>query len=241
VNNRAVVQTREPATITFLDDLGSPIELPGESMADTGHFLFHHAASDSSFVSCAGCHPEGRDDGKTWNFAPIGPRRTQNLGGDVISTAPFHWDGDLDDLNAIMGEVFVKRMGGLKQGPRHINAFSLWLSKVPAVPSSPRGTIEQIEHGKQLFNDQVVGCASCHSGSHYSNNLSADVGTGRKFQVPQLRSIATRAPYMHDGCAATLRDRFTASATCTGGDNHGKISHLSDAEIDDLVAYLETL
>ena len=36
----------------------------------------------------------------------------------------------------------------------------------------------------------------------------------------------------------TLRDRF---GPCGGGDLHGETSTLSEAEIDDLVAYMETL
>ena len=43
---------------------------------------------------------------------------------------------------------------------------------------------------------------------------------------------------MHDGCASTLRDRFAA---CGGGDEHGRTSQLRADEIDDLVAYLESL
>ncbi len=58
--------------------------------------------------------------------------------------------------------------------------------------------------------------------------------------MPSLVRIGTRAPFMHDGCAPTLKDRFTNPA-CGGGDRHGKTSHLSDAQLDDLVAYLETL
>jgi cytochrome c peroxidase len=54
-----------------------------------------------------------------------------------------------------------------------------------------------------------------------------------------LRNLQVRAPYMHDGCATTLKDRFDPN--CGGGDKHGVTSHLTPAEIDDLVAYLETL
>jgi hypothetical protein len=43
---------------------------------------------------------------------------------------------------------------------------------------------------------------------------------------------------MHEGCAATLADRFGA---CGGGDAHGKTSHLTAEQRADLVAYLETL
>ena len=44
---------------------------------------------------------------------------------------------------------------------------------------------------------------------------------------------------MHDGCAATLTDRFTG--TCGGGDRHGVTSRLDPLQIADLVAYLESL
>ncbi|WP_437548016.1 hypothetical protein WME97_48425 [Sorangium sp. So ce367] len=43
---------------------------------------------------------------------------------------------------------------------------------------------------------------------------------------------------MHDGCAKTLRDRF--DPVC-GGDRHGDVSALAPAQLDDLVAYLESL
>lgn len=43
--------------------------------------------------------------------------------------------------------------------------------------------------------------------------------------------------FLHNGCAATLLDRF---GSC-GGDAHGKTSTLSAARLSDLIAYLETL
>jgi len=58
-------------------------------------------------------------------------------------------------------------------------------------------------------------------------------------QVPSLIDVIDRAPYMHDGCAATLMDRFT-NPSC-GGTTHGNVSSLSSADIDDLSTYLESL
>jgi hypothetical protein len=57
--------------------------------------------------------------------------------------------------------------------------------------------------------------------------------------VPSLRGVSWRAPYMHDGCAPTLRDRFTPS--CGGGDRHAVTSVLGEGDITDLIAYLDTL
>ena len=57
-------------------------------------------------------------------------------------------------------------------------------------------------------------------------------------QTPSLLGVAWRAPFMHDGCAPTLADRFDPAC---GGDQHGDVSALSDADLGALVAYLETL
>src|SRR5262249_41652974 len=95
--------------------------------------------------------------------------------------------------------------------------------------------------GKALFEDPSVGCSSCHSGPRYTSSVTVDVGTGGAFQVPSLVGVGSRAPYMHNGCAATLRDRFAGSIACGGGDSPGQTSQLADAQIDDLIAFLETL
>ena len=80
---------------------------------------------------------------------------------------------------------------------------------------------------------------TCHGGESLTNNVTVDVGTDKAFQVPTLLAIKLRAPYMHDGCAPTLRARFEDPA-CGGGDAHGTTSHLTETELDDLIAYLET-
>jgi cytochrome c peroxidase len=92
--------------------------------------------------------------------------------------------------------------------------------------------------GQALFARADVACASCHGGAHFTNNQSVEVGTRGTFQVPSLLGLRWRAPYMHDGCAPTLRDRFGA---CGGGDRHGRTSMLTRDQLDDLTAYLETL
>jgi hypothetical protein len=50
--------------------------------------------------------------------------------------------------------------------------------------------------------------------------------------------VGARAPFLHDGCAPTLLDRF---GTCGGGDLHGRTSQLTAAELADMAAYLESI
>jgi cytochrome c peroxidase len=90
-----------------------------------------------------------------------------------------------------------------------------------------------------LFVGTEQGCVTCHMGETSTNNQLADVGTGGAFKVPSLVGIGARAPYMHDGCATTLRERFTSP--CGGGESHGRVAHLTEAQISDLIAYLESL
>jgi DNA-binding beta-propeller fold protein YncE len=234
-----LIQTREPAALV-LDD-GTTVPLPADSRWDTGHDLFHRSPNQfaPTSVACASCHPEGREDGHTWAF-DIGMRRTQTVGGGVLGTAPLHWDGDLADVEAMVNEVLVRRMSGEMLGPRKINAFAHWIDALPLVPTSPPADAEAAARGKALFDDAVVGCASCHSGDKLTNHENADVGTGKAFQVPSLVGVAHRGPFMHDGCAPTLRARFEPGA-CGGGDAHGKTSHLDEGQISDLVAYLDSL
>lgn len=233
-----VVQSRQPAQLQVVRQglIVATIPLSDLDRTDTGHALFHAAASGG--IACASCHPEGRDDHRTWNFETIGPRRTQSLGGGLMATAPFHWDGDMVDFSTLVHEVFVNRMGGFLPSDLQTRLFSEWLDELPAPSVAASVDAAAIARGEALFHDPEVACATCHSGEKLTNNLWADVGTGVNAQVPTLIGIAARAPYMHDGCAATLHDRF---GDCGGGDRHGKTSHLTPTQIDDLVAYLESL
>ncbi len=111
--SKYIVQSREPATLEF--EGGVSVSLSTESHADTGHQMFH---MDSGIgISCSSCHPEGGEDGHVWHF-PEGLRRTLPLQGGVMERAPFHWDGSLGDMNALVTEVMVKRMSDVGPAKR---------------------------------------------------------------------------------------------------------------------------
>ncbi|WP_434043363.1 MULTISPECIES: hypothetical protein [Sorangium] len=243
----AVVQLREPAGIEVvhidafdrIDSFnGLSIDLPGDSVRDPGHALFHEPPSGSRGIACASCHPEAHEDGHTWRFDNLGLRRTQTVAGGVLRTAPFHWSGDQSDLTHLMQEVFVSRMRGLWPGDRDVELLGRFLDSVPAFPASPPDDLAAVRRGAALFHDPQVGCATCHEGPMLTNNRNEDVGFGEALQVPSLIGLSARAPFLHDGCAKTLRDRFDPAC---GGDRHGDVSALAPAELDDLVAYLELL
>lgn len=235
-----IVQSREPAMLMFVSAFGQEgsISLGGDSVFDTGHDVFHRDAGGG--IACASCHAEGAEDGHVWTFSNFGERRTQAVNVGLEGTEPFHWSGDMPGLPVLVAEVFVQRMGGAQQTVERISALGGWL--FAQQPSAPMRAANEpaVMRGHDLFNASEVGCVSCHSGAKLTNNETVDVGTGEPMQVPSLVGIAYRAPFIHTGCAPALRDRFI-DTECGGGDRHGNTSQLSAGQVDDLVAYLESL
>jgi YD repeat-containing protein len=213
-----LAQTREPETLWRADN-GVAIGLATDAREDTGHLIFHVNAGGG--LACASCHPEGGEDGRVWDFACIGARRTQSIRGSISATAPFHWDGSEPDFSHLMDDVFVGRMSGPMLSTDQKQALQNWVDTIPTLPAVAGLDAAAVARGKLVFNDSTV-----------------DVGTGGMLQVPSLRGVAWRAPYMHNGCAPTLADRF---GTCGGGDKHGVTSSLSPAQMNDLLAYLQSL
>lgn len=238
LGERLLVQQRTPAGLSLVDpDTATLLSVlvVGEPAAhDDGHEIFHQ--STASGVACASCHPEGADDGHVWDFAGAA-RRTPALRGGILATAPFHWNGEHTRLEGLMSAVFVERMGGTAVTDVEVQRLGDWLDEVPALREMAPRSGGSPERGEALFRDAQVGCARCHSGLFFTDNRSHDVGTGGFFQTPTLLGLFDRAPYFHDGRAATLEDRFTRWHT----ERHGSLRGLSPSNIRDLVAYLETL
>jgi cytochrome c peroxidase len=129
---------------------------------------------------------------------------------------------------------------------------------MPARPNRyrpPNGELTpQQERGKAIFerttrkNGTPIPvanqCGTCHSGPHYTDRESFDVGSGKPtdrsslFDVPQLENIALTAPYLHDGSADTLEEIWTVF---NPKDTHGVTNDLAKDELNDLIEYLKTL
>jgi hypothetical protein len=233
-----VVQTREPSSVQ-LPRLGVLVPLSNEAAEDTGHHVFH--TNSGGDIACASCHAEGGDDGHVWVFVE-GKRRTQSLLAGVAAVGPYHWLGDIGDFPQLVDQIFVGRMAGPQLGLDQQQALGTWVGKIPRVAPSP-GEPGAVARGRAIFEDPTVGCATCHSGEELTDRKIADVGTEgdgygqSSFKVPSLIGLSLRAPYLHNGCAPTLRDRFGAC----GGKAHGSTSQLSEAQLTDLIRYLESL
>jgi len=223
-----------------------------------GRKLFF-AASDnrlsnttSGATSCHTCHREGRDDGHTWNF-PDGPRQTPALAGRMLGkTAPYHWSGEFSTMSGFLDHTVKARMGGSGLTATSSSQLASYVSALPA-PENPmhRDTPTDAQvRGAAVF--QKAKCATCHGGEALTDNSFADVGTfvrsganpddlkklTRGFNVPSLLGLSRTAPFLHDGSALTLQARIERDRTTN---KHGETAHLSNGEVDDLVAYLQRL
>ena len=117
------------------------------------------------------------------------------------------------------------------------------------------------KRGFVLFNGKA-NCSGCHGGWRFTDDQFHDIGTsttdrgrGREikddvmmqfaFKTPTLRSIAARAPYMHNGSQDTLRN--VVKHYVTGGIDRPSRSpmmqplDLDEQEQNDLVAFMLTL
>ncbi len=89
--------------------------------------------------------------------------------------------------------------------------------------------------GQALFLGPA-GCARCHHGPHFRDGRRHAVAPQDRRQTPTLRNCAVTAPYLADGSAPTLLAVLT-----TGFHDAVNTRRLAPAEVDALIAFLETL
>jgi hypothetical protein len=230
-----VMQSREPARLLVsanpqVQGTAAVIELEGEPRFDSGHEIFHRPTE--SGLSCASCHPEGTDDGHVWTFEGLGKRRTQSLEIGLADTAPFHWDGDMDDLDMIMAEVMAHRMGGARQSKARGESFARWMFEQKRPPANAFVEAALVDSGESLFF--AYACDKCHDGPELGGTTTESY-RGAELQVPSLRRVSLRPPFMHDGRSKTLdaavRDMIEGTVT----------TDPPQENVDAIVAYLRTL
>jgi hypothetical protein len=183
-------------------------------------------------------------------------------------THPIHWSADRDEVqdfeHTIRGPLMQGR--GLLEGKvqaelgppnrglsKDLDALAIYVLSHPFTlsPHAKNGLNESARRGKELFLSVETKCASCHAGPLFTDsNLvkpqKHDVGTGTDpaeelgptFDTPTLLGVYRTAPYLHTGQAKTLLDVLT---NANAGDRHGKTSHLSASQLEDLVQFLKAL
>lgn len=230
-----------------------------------GEQVFHDArAAFQGHFACRSCHPGAHTDGLTYDFEVDGVGRdvvlNRSLRG-LSGTEPFKWTGTNATIEKQCGPRFAMVLSRADVFEEEaLRALVGWLHSLPPPPPRPgAGQVADVdgkarERGQRLFERAVrkdgkpippAGrCVTCHVLPHGTTGQKADVGTkGPRdgtglFDIPHLTGIATKAPYLHDARAATLEEIWTLPGVL---DQHGVVTDLSKADLNDLIEYLRGL
>ncbi len=174
----------------------------GKESLNLGRRLFY-SSTMAEGMGCAGCHPEGRDDGHVWRETerpdkatrflggpdirgpaaePSGaPRRTPMLVGRVLPVGPYGWRAESETLEArILAGTQLHAGDHPHEVPIHyVNAVAVFLRKgLVAPPAHAEGLTPEEQKGKALFADGKTRCAGCHEpGRYFSNYLAVKLAS----------------------------------------------------------------
>jgi DNA-binding beta-propeller fold protein YncE len=218
-------------------------ELIASSMTDKqhqGYVLFHAAqpaVSQRGALACASCHPDNRTDGLSWRIDKQ-ELQTPLLAGRIVGTHPYKWDGGDKDLTASLTST-MKRLGGRGLDKPQTEALAAYLEQLPK-PITPTHDTTQVARGEKLFDSAELGCRTCHDGTSFTDQDTHKFTsvTLPEADTPSLLGLAASAPYYHDGSAATLESLLRDRARVHG---MAETAKLSDSQVADLVAFLESL
>lgn len=204
-----------------------------------GMVLFHSAdpaMAQRGAMACASCHPDNRADGLSWRIEKK-ELQTPVLAGRVVGTHPYKWDGGDKDLNTSL-TMTMKRLGGFGLDKTQTANLAAYVEMLPA-PRTPTRSATQVAAGKKVFDSAEAGCRSCHDGAQYTDQDKHKFsGTLAESDTPSLVGLSASAPYFHDGSAATLEALLRDRGAVHG---MGDSSKLTDKQVTDLIAFLETL
>lgn len=209
-----------------------------------GRRLFY-SATMAEGMGCAGCHPEGRDDGHVWREVEteqgkrfLGgdeifgspkeaqgvPRRTPMLLGRLLPVGPYGWRAESETLEERIEAGTRLHAGSSPPSdiPKYyINALGVFLRKgLPKPPARTAALTEQEKRGKTVFEDSKTQCSVCHEPTRYFSNYLA-------MKLDPLPTLAGFAP-------ETDAKFKTPSLLYVG--RHGSLLHDGSAKsIEDLI------
>ncbi len=221
------------------------------SAARRGERAFNDATlCFQQWQSCASCHSyDARVDGFSWDLLNDGIGNPKNAKSLLWShrTPPAMSMGVRDSAEVAVraGLRHILFAQAAPDVPTALDAYLKSLSPAPS-PLLEKGKLsDAARRGKRLFEHAKVGCATCHPSPLFTDQRAYDVGTGGRydppggqFDTPTLVEMWRTAPFLHDGSARTIRDVLMRR---NFHDRHGKTNHLTDAQIDDLAAYVLSL
>ncbi len=221
------------------------------SVERRGEFLFNDASiCFQAWQSCASCHSsDARVDGLNWDLLNDGIGNPKNSKSLLLShrTPPAMSMGVRDTAETAV-RAGIARILFTVQPEEVPTAIDTWLKTLTPEPSPylVNGKLSRAAaRGRGIFNSSETRCAQCHREGLFTDLHSHDVGTAGPydqktdvFDTPTLFELWRTGPYLHDGSAATIAEVLVQR---NQGDRHGKTSHLTPKQIEDLVAYILSL
>ena len=216
-----------------------------------GEFRFNDASIClQGWQTCASCHSEdARVDGLNWDLLNDGLGNPKNSKSLLLShrTPPAMSLGIRDTAETAV-RAGIRSILFTVQPEEVPAAMDTWLKSLKPIPSPhlDNGQFSPAaKRGEKIFHSPETRCATCHPSGLFTDLHHYDVGTlattdkpGDIFDTPTLIEIWRTAPYLHDGSAVTVREVLVEH---NPADRHGKTSHLSPIDLDDLMAYLLSL
>ena len=211
---------------------------PDAAKIAKGRALFHSEDKRISTLglSCAHCHPDGRDDDVIWT-TPAGPRRPLSLVA-LPGEGPaggLGWDAKSPTIEHHVKTTIKVHLAGTGLDGPDLEALLTYVRALrPALADSKVDALRESEGGRAFAK---AGCATCHEPAHgYGDGKLHDLGKSANMRTPRLAGLGGRRAVFHDGRYTSLDAMFADPAL-----KMGDPSQLSSGERDKLREFLESL
>jgi len=208
--------------LPLLTTLGSVATEKLSAQVLRGKQLFYDARDTrlarDSYLSCASCHNDGGNDGRTWDLTSMGEglRNTVYLRGRAGAQGRLHWSANFDEVQDFEAQIRALNQGtglmsdaayntGTRSQPlgdakaglsTDLDALAAYVGSLSTFAPSPYRTssgalTDAAVSGRTLFATQ---CASCHGGSAFTDsasNVPHDVGTIKSSSGSRLGGALT--------------------------------------------------
>jgi YVTN family beta-propeller protein len=224
-----------------------------------------------AYMSCASCHNDGADDGRTWDLTGMGEglRNTVNLRGRSGAQGFLHWSANFDEVQDFEAQIRSlaggtglmtdadfdtgtrsQSLGNPKAGlSADLDALAAYVASLSTFANSPHRnsdgslTVTGIA-GREVF--RKANCAACHGGSAFTISAAAnlrDVGTIKPSSGGRLGGALAGldVPTLRDAWATAPYLHDGSAPTLAAAITAHGGVTLNAIELQNLVAYVEQI
>jgi YVTN family beta-propeller protein len=240
-----------------------------------GKRLFYDAADTrlarDGYISCASCHNDGGQDGRTWDLTGFGEglRNTISLRGRGGSEGFLHWSNNFDEVQDFEGQIRnlsggsglmanadfnagtrSQPLGDPKAGlSADLDALAAYLKSLNGFSPSPLRNADGTTTAAAVAGRTVFiakNCASCHGGTDFTKsagNNPEDIGTINADSGSRLGGPLTGidVPTLRDVWATAPYLHRGSAATLGDAIRAHDGVSVTDAELANLVAYVSQI